>query len=336
MQKRERILKPVGFGGQGAILPHLKASAEVETVVMPAPPVVKIPLQQHIGAPAKPIVKKGDKVFVGTLIAEANGYVSAPVHSSVSGTVKEISSLENVQYIKNQAFDGCSVLSLINLPVGLKELGKNVFRNCLVLEISIDSKNALYHIENGVLYNKEKTILIEDLLKEKEREIEVLSSVTEIKDNAFNGSNVKKVIIKSFIKFGNNVFKDNDSLEGIVIDYNKLPSLLEDSISYGTKLYLLNGLIELVNEDYIFENYYIEGIIEFELDLIKAKVGEEIEVKINTPYEYKNENLIFRSSDNRIVKVENGKIIANSDRFCWCCRCIGNNFINLTHTTYTK
>ena len=228
------------------------------------------------------------------------------------GLLKEISSLENVQYIKNQAFDGCSVLSLINLPVGLKELGKNVFRNCLVLEISIDSKNALYHIENGVLYNKEKTILIEDLLKEKEREIEVLSSVTEIKDNAFNGSNVKKVIIKSFIKFGNNVFKDNDSLEGIVIDYNKLPSLLEDSISYGTKLYLLNGLIELVNEDYIFENYYIEGIIEFELDLIKAKVGEEIEVKINTPYEYKNENLIFRSSDNSIVKVENGKIIANS------------------------
>lgn len=94
MQKRERILKPVGFGGQGAILPHLKASAEIETVVMPAPSVVKIPLQQHIGAPAKPIVKKGDKVFVGTLIAEANGYVSAPVYSSVSGTVKEISSLD--------------------------------------------------------------------------------------------------------------------------------------------------------------------------------------------------------------------------------------------------
>ena len=149
-------------------------------------------------------------------------------------------------------------------------------------------------------------------MKEKEREIEVLSSVTEIKDNAFNGSNVKKVIIKSFIKFGNNVFKDNDSLDGIVIDYYKLPSLLEDSISYGTKLYLLNGLIELVNEDYIFENYYIEGIIEFELDSIKTKVGEEIEVKIHTPYEYKNENLIFRSSDNSIVKVENGKIIANS------------------------
>ena len=46
------------------------------------------PLSQHIGAPAKPIVNIGDKVFRGQMIAEAGGFVSAPVHSSVSGTVK--------------------------------------------------------------------------------------------------------------------------------------------------------------------------------------------------------------------------------------------------------
>ncbi len=94
MAKKERILGTVGLPKGGAVLPHLKASAETETIVMPAPDVVRIPLQQHIGAPAKAIVKKGDKVFVGTLIAEAGGYVSAPVHSSVSGTVKEISVLD--------------------------------------------------------------------------------------------------------------------------------------------------------------------------------------------------------------------------------------------------
>ena len=48
------------------------------------------PLSQHIGAPAKPIVQKGDKVKVGTMIAEANGFVSAPIHSSVSGTVFKV------------------------------------------------------------------------------------------------------------------------------------------------------------------------------------------------------------------------------------------------------
>ncbi len=48
------------------------------------------PLSQHIGAPAKPVVKKGDPVLAGQLIAEAGGFVSANIHSSVSGTVKAI------------------------------------------------------------------------------------------------------------------------------------------------------------------------------------------------------------------------------------------------------
>ena len=48
------------------------------------------PLSQHIGAPAKPIVAKGDRVLAGQKIAESVGFVSAPVHASVSGTVKSI------------------------------------------------------------------------------------------------------------------------------------------------------------------------------------------------------------------------------------------------------
>ena len=48
------------------------------------------PLSQHIGAPATPIVNKGDRVLRGQKIAEATGFISAPIHSSVSGTVKAI------------------------------------------------------------------------------------------------------------------------------------------------------------------------------------------------------------------------------------------------------
>lgn len=48
------------------------------------------PLSQHIGAPAKPVVQKGDHVLAGQLIAEADGFVSSPIYSSVSGTVKDI------------------------------------------------------------------------------------------------------------------------------------------------------------------------------------------------------------------------------------------------------
>lgn len=48
------------------------------------------PMSQHIGAPAKPIVAKGDRVLAGQKIAESGGFVSAPIYASVSGTVKSI------------------------------------------------------------------------------------------------------------------------------------------------------------------------------------------------------------------------------------------------------
>ena len=67
-----------------------KLTAEVATQVAPLPTQAVFPLSQHIGAPAKPVVGKGDRVKVGTLLAEAGGFVSAPIYSSVSGTVVKI------------------------------------------------------------------------------------------------------------------------------------------------------------------------------------------------------------------------------------------------------
>ena len=67
-----------------------KLTHEVATKVAALPKQAIFPLSQHIGAPAKPVVAKGDKVKVGTMIAEAGGFVSAPIFSSVSGTVFKI------------------------------------------------------------------------------------------------------------------------------------------------------------------------------------------------------------------------------------------------------
>lgn len=67
-----------------------KITAEIPTKVAELPKMATFPLSQHIGAPAKAVVQKGDTVKVGTLIAEAGGFVSAPIFSSVSGTVFKI------------------------------------------------------------------------------------------------------------------------------------------------------------------------------------------------------------------------------------------------------
>ncbi len=70
-----------------------KLSAGQAIKVLELPTEVSIPLGQHIGAPANPIVKKGDAVVVGQLIAEAAGFISANIHSSVSGTVKNVAKI---------------------------------------------------------------------------------------------------------------------------------------------------------------------------------------------------------------------------------------------------
>lgn len=93
MKKRESVLRPKGRIKGGTRLPHYKKTAELESVVFPAPNKVVISLSQHIGTPCDPVVKKGDKVFVGTLIGDTDAFVSAPIHSSVSGEVAEITTI---------------------------------------------------------------------------------------------------------------------------------------------------------------------------------------------------------------------------------------------------
>ncbi len=78
---------------KGVHLPHRKNTANVSPVEMNVTKSVIIPTSMHIGAPAMPIVKKGDKVCVGTVIADASSGLSVPVHSSVSGTVTEVCDL---------------------------------------------------------------------------------------------------------------------------------------------------------------------------------------------------------------------------------------------------
>ena len=71
------------------------------------------PVSQHIGAPAKPIVQKGDRVLVGQKIAESGGFVSAPVYASVSGTVKAVE--------PRRVVTGDNVMSIVVEDDGLYE-----------------------------------------------------------------------------------------------------------------------------------------------------------------------------------------------------------------------
>ena len=87
----------------GIHVPENKLSAGEKSVALPLPEQVVIPLSQHAGAPAKPVVAKGDEVKTGTLIAEAAGFISANIHSSVSGIVAKIDDIVDSSGYKKPA-----------------------------------------------------------------------------------------------------------------------------------------------------------------------------------------------------------------------------------------
>ena len=80
-----------------------KLSAHMPTQQAALPKQAVFMLSQHIGAPAVPVVKKGDRVMVGTVLAEAGGFVSAPVHASVSGVVAKIDNVPDASGYRKSA-----------------------------------------------------------------------------------------------------------------------------------------------------------------------------------------------------------------------------------------
>ena len=83
----------MSFFLNGIHVPHRKHTVDQSAVRMPIPKSVTIPMSMHIGAPARPTVKMGDLVNVGTIIGEAVGTVSSPIFSGVSGKVTKITEI---------------------------------------------------------------------------------------------------------------------------------------------------------------------------------------------------------------------------------------------------
>lgn len=87
----------------GIKIPHKKNTAGLEPQYLPLPQMVTIPMSMHIGKPATPCVKVGERVLVGQLIGSTDAFISAPIHSSVSGTVKKIVELNTMGGMKTKA-----------------------------------------------------------------------------------------------------------------------------------------------------------------------------------------------------------------------------------------
>lgn len=95
------MLKTFSLGGVHPAENKFSAGKKIE--FLPVPKQVSVPVAQHIGAPSEPVVKKGDVVKVGQLIAKSTGFVSANIHAPVSGTVFKIDAILDASGYKRKA-----------------------------------------------------------------------------------------------------------------------------------------------------------------------------------------------------------------------------------------
>ena len=116
-----------------------KISKDAAIERLPLPKTVYISMGQHLGAPAEPCVAVGDKVKVGQLIANPTGFVSAPVHSSVSGTVK---SIEMVKDLAGRA--GKAVVIDVEGDEWMEDIDRS---QDIVREIKLDKKEIVDRIK---------------------------------------------------------------------------------------------------------------------------------------------------------------------------------------------
>ena len=133
------MFKTFKIGGVHPEANKLSAAKPIEDAQLPK--VAIIPLGQHIGAPATAVVQKGDVVKVGQLIGQANGFVSANIHSSVSGTVAKVEDAVDVSGFKKPA---------VYINVEGDEWLDNIDRaDKLVSEIKDDAKTIIGKIKDA-------------------------------------------------------------------------------------------------------------------------------------------------------------------------------------------
>jgi len=97
------VLKTFNKGGIHPADNKITAGKPIST--LPVPPIAIIPVLQHIGTPANPLVKKGDKVKTGQMIASGEGFIAANIHSSVTGTVTRVDKLTDASGYKRTAIE---------------------------------------------------------------------------------------------------------------------------------------------------------------------------------------------------------------------------------------
>lgn len=146
---------------------------------------------------------------------------------------------------------GQTLITKLNIPKTINKIAENMlYKSCIDLEcINVDSENEAYSSENGILYNKDKTVLIQYPIAKKDEEYEFLNSVTKVNNYAFSDCKyLKKVIMKDNVnEIGKQIFKECEKLSEVILskNINKMPEYTFLRCYNLTKVEIPEGVTEL-------------------------------------------------------------------------------------------
>ncbi len=224
---------------------------------------------------------------------------------------------ESVEIIEDYAFENCSALELLAIASGVAEIGYGAFFNFGVNKFEVAVGNTEYSSENGVLFNKNKSVLIQYPLCSEAENYTVPSVVAEIADGAFHNSlNLKSVILSDGIEaLGDEVFYYCEGLE-----YVHIPSSVTEigaDIIDNTNAYICSD-----SENSYAATYAEENGVEFRIcsghSVTEVEISEsEIEIENKKSYELTatvipetaTDKSVVWTSDNESVATVNGGIV---------------------------
>ena len=229
--------------------------------------------------------------------------------------LKNINIGENIEKIEVQAFSGCESLNNINIPARVKDIGTYAFYGCNVLNtIKIDRNNLSYILQDGVLYNKDKTELI-SIINNRQTQFIVPDTVVTIKQGAFRGNEFFKTIyLKGNIKkIESFAFADCTKLTDIYLENEKENVEFNNGWNLNTYAYLhdINCVheVEQISQNGMPQNSIITEIKCGESHTFKvAGKVQNMKVRVISEGDFQNSNKtseIIYSDEEEIYSIEN-------------------------------
>lgn len=207
----------------------------------------------------KKIYALGDRVFAdsGLTSLTLNSNLQFIGNGAFQGTkVKKLALKGKVTYIGNRVFADCRKLKVISIPASVKGINTGAFNNCTSLRaINVASGNKKYASAGGVLYNKDKTLLIQYPLHKGSSSFHVPGSVTKIRKNAFSGNDYLQSVTLSAATIEDYAFYGMSRLRSVTLRSGV------KAIGYNA-FYMSNGIRTLVLPDSVEKigGYAFEGL----------------------------------------------------------------------------